>query len=273
MFSFVVLLSGDRESQFRNCEEIWRDCALFNDCEKIVCFDGPQSFTIDGFEVFEIQRSHKYYCWADALNKGVDLASNEIVFYFDSDRIPESNFFVDALEILESRDAFVYARKLYNVLEDCDVKKLRSIVNDISGYSDILSPDYRVDDPTILESKNPFSGGVGFQKSLFKKFGGFDPRYMGWGYPDYDMFMNVFSHDPNLFVPMDKTELHQKHDKLGEQKEFWLHNLFNLRQYMEKYGLSRYGLEEQRVKLQVPIDVLYESRDLDDFLSKVYHSA
>lgn len=271
MFSFLVLYSNDRIEQFKKSIALWNNCDLFQDCQKIVCSDGPSNFKPDGFKIIEIMRSTQYYCWADTINTGVQNCSFEFIFYFDCDRIVPKTYFSQCLNTLKNENCFVFAKHLYSLRDDFSAHELNQIINDIKNHSNLLIEDHRVLDPCIIRKKNPFSGGVGFRKETFLKTGGFDPRFKGWGYPDTDFFYNT-SKSGHKFLPVDFCELHQKHDyNINSYFEMRLHNLWNCRQYIEKWDLPKKDLDQFRIELDVPSKILYRSNTLDEFLLKVFN--
>jgi|688.fasta_scaffold443641_1 hypothetical protein len=270
MFSFLVLYSNDRIEQFKKSINFWNNCELFEDCEKIICSDGLSNFKPEGFKLFEIPRLTQHYCWANTINTGVQNCSFENIFYFDCDRIVPKNYFSHCLNVLQNENCFVFAKYLYSLRHDLSIHKIKHIINDVKNYSDELIEDHRVLDPRIIRRKNPFSGGVGFRKQTFLNAGGFDPRYKGWGYPDTDFFYNTHIRG-HKFVPIDVCELHQKHDyNVNSYLELRLHNLWNCRQYIEKWNLPKDSLEKFRVELSVSHKSLYQSGTLSEFLDHVF---
>lgn len=267
-FSLVILFSNDRRAQLERSVELWGDLPEYTDCEKILCVDGLlKGQPPTGFQVCEIERDGPYFCWAKSLYAGISAASNPVVFYVDADRIVQRSFLQRSLAVLRTFDGFVFPDQLYSVKCDWNVKRLRELRDrPVDGYLELYA-DHRVLDPTILGRKNPFSGCVGFWKKTFLQYGGFDRRFIGWGYPDYDFFMQVYRDDREKLFPLpDSVELHQKHDYLVSKRELELHNLWNCRVYVEKWKIKTDYLENCRKSLRVS-DALYTAESLDEFLA------
>lgn len=267
MFSLVILYSTDRRRQLEQSLTLWQDVRGFSSCEKILCVDGETDWHPPGFRVLSIRRPGPYYCWADALNAGVSEAKHPFVFYFDSDRVVPVEFFELGMAVLEQENAFVFAESLYSLASDATIDELRQLRDDPSVpiYRQRLIEDHRVLDPESLGYKNPLAGGVGFRQLTFLDHGGFDRRFVGWGYPDYDFFMNVYRAKRAKFCPLDVAELHLHHPYQETPQNVMLHNLWNCRQYVEKWQIDTPYLEECR-KWHKVSTFLYEASSLEELL-------
>lgn len=267
-FSIVFLYSPDRESQFKKTLECLAGYDGFDKAEKIVCIDG-EGWTPKDLVVKKIDRRHNFFCWADSLNSGVLACSNEKVIYMDSDRIPPSDFFTRSLNELEKEaTSFVYPSSLFSLARDEDVETMKKIRDNPQGFKGRLIPDHRQNDPSVLHRKNAMSGCVAFCKSHFLRLGGFDNRFLGWGYPDYDFLMTAIS-SKSFLIPLQGAELHQKHQYSSDQREFTLHNLYNLNQYVIKWNLKPSLVQNACKNCRVDINTLRSSRTLEHFLLKV----
>lgn len=268
-FSLVILYSNDRQRQLAKTLKLLEDTPEYAACDKILCVDGAATWRPTGFKILEIERRTPHYCWADALNTGVSIARNSRVFYFDSDRIVPVNFFTESLKILERHEAFVFPRQLYSVKSDASVKTLREMRDNPRRHLRSLKPDHRVLDPGILGHKNPFAGCVGFQRHVFLRFGGFDDRFTGWGYPDYDYFMTIFTRHRHAIYPLDMTELHQHHGYRDNQRVIDMHSLWNCHQYVQKWQIGQDYLHRVQKQFKVADADLQNSNTLDEFLARV----
>lgn len=266
-FSIVIIYSNDRYSQFKNSIECWEECDGFNECEKIVCVDGKAKNNFVNWKIIEIKRKRPFFCWADSLNNGVSLCNNNIVFYMDSDRIVTKDFFIESIAVIkENENSFVYPKYLYSLKIDANANRLKNIRDNINENYVYLEPDHRQTNPLVFRKKNPFSGCVCFEKSNFLKCGGFDPRFCGRGYPDYDFMMNVISRNLKM-IPIDKIELHQKHEYEGNNYKNMLQGLWNMKQYSEKWSLPNNQVLELMHDLKVEYNTLYSSTSIEKFMS------
>lgn len=264
--SLVILYSNDRRQQLERSLALWQDVAGYDDCEKILCVDGIADWRPEHFQVIEIPRRGKHYCWADTLNTGVKAAKHPFVFYFDADRIVSTDFLTRGLDILQVKDGFVFAKKLFSVKLNLDEEDLRMVRDYPMGHTDLLIGDHRTLDPLDMGRKNPFAGGVGFRRETFLEYGGFDPRFVGWGYPDYDFFMNVHRRAPHAFYPLDAVELHQHHGYSVTKRELELQNLWNCAQYVRKWEITTPYLLNTCKHLKVKPETL-KAATLDAFLA------
>ena len=269
MFTQVVLYSPDRAVQLGRSVECWNDCEGYKDAQKILCVDGTPNVHPEGWDVIEIPRRDGFFCWADAINTGVNLSVNSTVFYCDSDRVLPTDYFVRVVKIVaEQPRAFVYPKYLYSVQQDANAEVLRAMRDNIDLFQAVLRPDHRQKNPLVLSCKNPMSGCVAFSKDVFQGLGGFDPRFVGWGYPDYDFLMTATRARIPFVETLDK-ELHQQHPYAIGLRNVELHNLYNLRQYLEKWGLSLNSLQGTSVRLGVTREALLGAKSLKEFMASV----
>jgi predicted glycosyltransferase involved in capsule biosynthesis len=79
------------------------------------------------------------------------------------------------------------------------------------------------------------SGCVAFTRRTYYDVGGFDPSFVGWGYPDYDFWMRALCYGCQ-FIPLKFPELHQYHERDGVPDDVFLAmNLWNGVQYFDKW--------------------------------------
>ncbi len=269
MFTQIVIYCPDRLVQFERSLECWNDCDGYKDAQKILCVDGVSNIHPDGWEVIEIPRRDGFFCWADSVNAGVNLAAHSTVMYCDSDRVVPIDFFARAAKIVaEQPRAFVYPKYLYSVQQDASAEVLRAMRDNPDKFQAVLLPDHRQKNPLVLRCKNPMAGGVAFSKDVFLGLGGFDPRYVGWGYVDYDFLMTA-TRAGIPFVETQDKELHQKHPYAIGLRNVELHNLYNLRQYLEKWNLSFDGMDSIRRNLGVKTEALFGAKSLKEFMTLV----
>ena len=162
-------------------------------------------------------------------------------------------------------DVFVYPKQLYSIREDVSLERLRFIRDNINDCQSLLHADHRTTNPENIHSKNVFSGCVSFTKSTFNRLGGFDERYQGWGYPDFDLLMNAKTNGCE-FVGIDCQELHQHHSH-GPDKKFRLMNLWNCYQYLKKWNLK----VPDHIEKNVASNRVREYKTMSEFLSSEFN--
>lgn len=267
-FTIVILYSPDRQEQLIKSIECWSDCIGYAEAEKILCLDG-QGWTPSEFKICNIERTNDFFCWAASLNTGVSAASNEMVLYMDCDRIIPTNFLLQAESMLrENPKSFVYLKNLFNLKRDENVENIKMIRDNVEKFRDVLKPDHRQNNPEIFSRKNAMSGCVAFCKSHFMNLGGFDERFVGWGYPDYDFLMKALKSNSEL-ISINASELHQKHQYTADHREFTLHNLYNMNQYVCKWDLNNHIIKQTCKSCDVDFKELRSSTSLQKFLFKV----
>lgn len=259
-----MLYSPDRLEQLNKTIACLKDTEGFGDCEKILCVDGKSNVKLDGFEIIEIPRKKDLYCWADALNTGVKKATREIILYMDSDRIVPTSFLIKVQQIINRR-CFVFLSRMYSLRGNVDLQYIRKLRNDINNgsldkHKKNLKADHRTLNPLNIDKKNPMSGCVAFYQDDFLALGGFDASFVGWGYPDYDFFMNLTKNKYQL-TPIKGVEIHQHHTYNIKPDLRHAMNAWNCARYHDKWKLPYpIMLKEKLKKYQNPFAATHEPR-------------
>ena len=246
---------------------------LFKGCEKILIVDGQTNINPPGWNVYNLHREKDHYCWADAINKGISLSRNDIIFYLDCDRIPPEEFFKAGVNILQDKDSFVYPEKLSNLKTECtSVDLIRKLSHNPNSF--LLLPEIRTTNPLNIGKKTPFSGCVGFNKNTYIRSGGVDPMYIGWGFPDTDILMSATRKGVD-FETVPGTEIHQKHSYSIPLVIHTLHNIWNMNLFIAKWKLPQ-SLLHNKMANWLHTDarhlecmaILESSTSLTEFISK-----
>lgn len=233
MISIIMLYNPER----RHC--------LLNTVRHIRRLDFPYEITllidgherIEGFRTIHVPRRDGFYCWADAINAGVEAARSAIVLYMDCDRLPRLDYFRRIRTTQHNQ--FIFCRQLWELRKPADFNTLTRILNNIEKHYEELIEDHRATKltPYLSGEKNPMSGCVAFTRHTYYEVGGFDPSFVGWGYPDYDFWMKALCHGCE-FIALEIPELHQHHDRDGVPDDVFLAmNLWNGVHYFEKWGM------------------------------------
>lgn len=276
MFSLVVLFSNDRKKQFDLCVDCWKDMPMFDQADRILLVDGVCDFDYPEWKIVNYSRSDDYYCWADAINLGIESCNTDILFYLDCDRIPDVDFFLNGLNVLRNNNAFIYTEHLYNLkVNGISKKYIRKLQSTSDSF--LLTPDHRSLNPVDIGKKNPFSGCVGFSKDLYYNTPGFDSRYKGWGCPDTDMFMSCVEAGCD-FISIQGNELHLAHDYNVDNYTHVLHNIWNINQLVSKWKLNRIilvikvnNMLKTKTRVNKCLNIINQSESLDHFIKYMLH--
>ena len=250
MVSLIVLSSEHREHQLKQLIECLEDNPDFKYYQKILIFDGDlkslskvfssyssQNFTSQ-WEISKAERIDGLYCWANALNEGIERANFDKILYLDGDRIINQKFLSEVKNVKDKE--FVVPKNLYTLNATLTTDEIRKLRNDQTFVEKLMWKDFReMSNPDkSFCKKNPMSGCVGFTKKTYLRTGGFDPMFVGYGYPDIDYFRKTY----NLgckFRSVDCAELHLYHSYFPLTIDIVkLHGFWNGIKYCEKWGLE-----------------------------------
>ena len=136
-------------------------------------------------------------------NAGVSEAKGDIVALLDSDRIMPAGYFSSAAANLQ-RGQFLSCRRIMNLSRAHSDEELE-------GGPLEFTEEWRAEDCELWR-RNLFSGNTVFHRKDYIDSGGMDESFVGYGFADTDMTMNVMSKG---FSPVwsDETEIHLHHEK------------------------------------------------------------
>lgn len=170
-------------------------------------------------------------------NLGVSLASHGVVAILDSDRVLPEGYFGSVLETMK-RGQFVSCLNMWNLEDKCTDEKIDQ------GDFDYL-PEERSEGWEIRR-KNLFSGNTTFFKDDYLSAGGMDESFVGYGFADNDMTLNVIRKG---FSPTwrPETELHLYHEKTVLERgrmvgfdEYKRTSQSNLCRFLKKWKMKEY---------------------------------
>lgn len=136
-------------------------------------------------------------------NVGVSEAKGDVVALMDSDRIMPSGYFSRASREVK-RGQFMSCKRILNLSRPHSDDEIDR--GEIEFEEEWRAEGYE------LWRRNLFSGNTVFHKEDYLKAGGMDESFVGYGFADTDMTMNVMSRG---FLPVwsEETELHLHHVK------------------------------------------------------------
>lgn len=198
-------------------------------------------------EVFENCRLYNmalaYYEKPKMCNFGVSKASCEVVALMDSDRVLPPGYFESILDRIKpgqmfSCDKLLTLDKPYS---DEEINK-----GNFSYYVEMKSRTWEI------RKKNLFSGNTTFMKEDYLSCGGMDEQFIGYGFADNDMTINVVSKGIEA-VWGDEDELHLYHEKNTMENnqilvfpDFAPTSQSNLMKFLRKWKINH---EEHKRKL------------------------
>jgi hypothetical protein len=264
MLSIIFVYSSDRLDIFQNTICCMEDIPLFDECQKIICADGDSNIHPPGFEVVTAARRDELYCFADALNAGVGAARHETLLYLDGDRVLPRNYLGLCLESVQP-GTVLYSESFFRIRRFVPLALLKNIRDDPQAHRDILTQEYRLAVPAADYGKCPFSGNACMLKKDYLAAGGFDPRYVGYGFPDTDFFL-AWTRQGFAFRQVPGTELHQYHEPSVPLETYRRMNLWNGLKFCKKWGLAPEGtLKERMLEYRLTWDTGAEDISFADF--------
>ena len=236
MISFIFYFSSKRLENLKQTLRFLKKRENLSNSEVIlVCND----FINDKFITFDLPNYRIINLKLDSYNKpkmcniGIKESSNDIVALLDSDRILPNNYFENNAKKLKPKQ-FLSTIKLFKLDKDYSD-------GDIDSNNFKYFEDYRSKRGTYLK-KNLFSGNTLFFKKDYLDCGGMDESFVGYGFADNDMSMNIISKKYSV-VWLNDIELHLNHDieflyknkNINDQKEFKSISHANLDKLIEKW--------------------------------------
>lgn len=155
------------------------------------------------FEVNHINLDYPTYHKSYAINLGVRACKHDLIVILDSDRVLPANYFTDLAASFKPKTAVtpLHIRELFLSVTDAQIEK---------GEYNYTTETRSVN--AEPERRNLFSGNTMILKEDFVGSGGFDEKYVGYGFHDNDMTMTVMAYGVKP-VFLDVIELHLYHPK------------------------------------------------------------
>ena len=234
MISFVFYFSSKRLDNLHQTLRFLKNRDNLDEHEVIlVCNDEITSnFSIPNYKIINLNLQS--YNKPKMCNIGVYEASNRIVALLDSDRILPKNYFKHNSKKLNSKE-FISTTNLIKLIKDYSDEEIEQ--NKFEYFEDTKSKKGE-----ILK-KNLFSGNTLFFKQDYLDCGGMDESFIGYGFADNDMTLNVISKGYRAIWLKD-LEVHLHHNIeflyenkiINEEVEFKKVSRANLNKFIEKWN-------------------------------------
>lgn len=207
----------------------------------LVCNDRTEE-SFEGCDLHNMEMEE--YNKPKMCNFGVSKASEDLIVLLDSDRILPSGYF-DKLNLELKRGQFASCKKMLNIKSECSDEQIES--EDFEFAEEERSMTWEI------RRKNLFSGNTAFFKRDYLDVGGMDESFVGYGFADNDMTLNVMSKGMTP-IWSDSPEYHLYHEKLvmehGKLVDFVQYrktSQLNLNRFLKKWKLK------EMIKFHSPI--------------------
>lgn len=249
MLSLFIMYSIDRREALNATISCLEQMDLYDLCQKTLVVDGKIDFFLSGWDVVQVPRVGKRFCWGRMWDAGVCTAKHEKILYLDSDRLLPKCFLKELLGKIDD-NRFVFTSFHFQMLQSMPYEHCFEFLETMykegtftdDKFMGNLKYEAKFMEPIHRPGKNVMSGSVGFTKKTYFRLGGVDHWYCGHGaYADTD-FHYAAAVGGCDFVDLGLPELHWPHykkdgDKNLTDKELWVLSLHNFIRYCLKWGL------------------------------------
>jgi predicted glycosyltransferase involved in capsule biosynthesis len=207
MISFVFYFSGERLDnleqtlRFLNKNEDLKNKEVILVCNDRIETEASNEYRGPKYKLFNLKL--KSYMKPKMCNFGVDKATHDIVALLDGDRILPNRYFEKNAKKLNKKE-FISTLVLHKLLGDYNDKDI-----ELKNYEYVEELKSKT---CQHHKKNLFSGNTLFYKKDYLDSGGMDESFVGYGYADNDMTMNIVSKGYTVKWNND-IELHLNHSK------------------------------------------------------------
>jgi len=200
MISFVFYLHSSRSENLAQTLRILETRERVEKEVILVCND-KLTCTPKGCRVLNMELPE--YRKALMCNVGVAEAKGEIVALMDSDRVMSAGYFSSAAREV-ARGQFMSCRRILNLSRPHSDEEIER--GDLE-----FEEEWRAEGCELWR-RNLFSGNTVFHREDYLRSGGMDESFVGYGFADTDMTMNVISKG---FLPVwsEGPEVHLYHAK------------------------------------------------------------
>lgn len=225
----------------------------YHDFETIIINDGSDdvwqtiqeedySFDINYIMLERNEKSGRAY----ARNRGIDVATGEVLIFVDCDQIVCKDFVEKHIDGFIKNDGIIQFGTRKRLLKEIDIKK-ESIENvqykEDSRHQIFRNYDYDLEKIEGLWHLT-FTHNLSVSKALVDKFGGFDERFVGWGLEDVEFAYKLKSNGIKiLYNPYVETFDQFERDVIDEEKR-WQEWYDNFILFAKKYNNAEVWSQE-----------------------------
>lgn len=225
MISIFIMYSADRRKPLDFTISCLEDMPLYDQCQKTLIVDGRCTHIPIGFDIIQVPRVDKKFCWSYMWAAGVHSAQHPIIVYLDADRLLPKTFLRFASYVED--DQFLFTSKHFHMTKDMELESCKKFLEANMAEGIFTSDEFlgafryepRFREPPLGPGKNVMSGSVAFTKQTFDRLGGVDPWYCGHGaFADTD-FHHQAARAGCQFLDLNIPEIHYHHFKLDATGE------------------------------------------------------
>ncbi len=234
-FSVVTIVKGRRQQLANVLESIKASSLLPYDIQ-VVCMDTDGEIPVPAglpVEIHLVDNAEELPL-AAARNYGAALTKTDHIIFLDVDCLVSPTLFQELLQQLdEQRIVTAYPLYLPTVPDQVDYRALKAIASHHPSRKDIVAH-------TPVEHLLFWSLIFAVHKSAFKRIGGFDETFNGYGAEDTDFAMTFHKLGLELFFVPDFV-LHQYHPKYDPPLNYFRSIIDNAAVYQRKWGVLPMG--------------------------------
>lgn len=223
----------------------------FEPFEVIICDDGSNDQTTEVVMNFKGRLNIRYRYQMDkgfraaaARNMGLSIARGEVIVFMDSDLVVPETFLSEHWKALQKNDKVAVNSYVYRMLEEKDEDLGLPPEQFIPKHMDNLKGDSR-DRYQLFERNEPVeetyyldSNALSMKRKDIESFGGFDPKFIGWGHEDTELGYRIATKDFFLVFLKEGAAAYHIHHVFSEKKEEERAKNWNI--LTTKYGIKNW---------------------------------
>ncbi len=220
----VIIPAYNCEKTIAQCLKAVKEQTFKNIKEIIVSDDGSKDSTASIVKSFP---DVSYVCQpnagpATARNRGAKIATSEILFFTDSDCVPNSNWVEKSIKHFENKDIAVVMGS-YDIANSSSILS-RCIHKEIVYRHNNLLPEY----PKVFGSYN-----FGIRKKIFDELSGFNEEYRYASGEDNDLSYRILKINKKIFFERESKVKHYHTESISRYlREQYRHGFWRAKLYL-----------------------------------------